>query len=150
MPSTKFTATDPNGTVHTRTSKNRIYTHTVVYQRSKAAAIESAKAMHKQHLETGRYLLDCIANGKHLSLMKFGHYANDAGRHARDVEDAKRSLRGLTTPEGYAAWMVADALEKIEASDWSQYWNAGWCGRLELAQKLAASTNGVILVAKVS
>ncbi|RUW96609.1 hypothetical protein EOA27_38580, partial [Mesorhizobium sp. M2A.F.Ca.ET.037.01.1.1] len=41
MPKTVYTAIDPNGVAHTRTT-DRTYTHTVVAQRSKAAAMASA------------------------------------------------------------------------------------------------------------
>lgn len=138
-----FTAVDPNGFEHVRTSDRRHYSHTVVYQRDKAAHEARAKKRHAQHIDTGRYYLQCIAKGFHESLMQFDHYAKDQGRHDADVKDAYAKLAGCTTAESYAAAMVANELLKLDAEDWSAYWNAGWCGRYDLAQKLANACGGL-------
>jgi len=141
MPKIIFTAIDPNGVEHKRTSDRRSYSHTVVYQ--KAVHEARAKARHASHIDNGRYYLQCIAKGFHESLMKFEHYASDQGRHDADVKMAYAELKGCTTAEGFAAMRVAEELLKLDAEDWSAYWNAGWCGRFDLAQKLAAACGGL-------
>lgn len=134
-----FIATDPNGIEHRRTSDRRTYTHTVVFQKSKKLHIESAIAGHKQHVSTGEWMLACVANGKHLSLMHFDHYAKDIERQARDVTDCIEKLNGAKNAVEYADRQVTETVADLESRDWSVYWNAGWCGRADLAQKLAAS-----------
>ena len=140
-----FTATDPNGAIHKRTSAKREYTHTVVYQEDKAAYVAAATspASRKQHEKNAQYYLDCIANGEHLNLMTFAHYVDDEAAHARDVEEAVKRLDGATTAAEFAEARIAEDLERYETIDWSKWINAGWCGRLDLAQKLAASTGSM-------
>lgn len=137
---TKYLAIDPNGFEHRRTTAGRTYTHTVVYQRSKEWAVAQAKASHEGHVSTGKYFLDCVAVGYHAYLMHFDHYRNDIARQQADVAESLESLAGMTTAEGYAAAQVAKHLLDIDARDWSAYLNAGWCGRRDLAEKLAAAT----------
>ncbi|MBZ9847206.1 hypothetical protein LB565_04285 [Mesorhizobium sp. CA14] len=137
MPKTVYTAIDPNGEEHKRTTADRTYTHTVVYQRSKDAAIARAKDARKGHVDSGNYYLGCVRDGHYANLMKFEHYRTDAARQASDAADAAAKMAGRTAEE-YADAKVAEHLAAIEATDWTVYHNAGWCGRHDLALKLAA------------
>lgn len=139
MTKTTYTATDPNGVVHTRKSE-RTYVATVVYQLDREAYYTNARSERTRYLHkrNGQYNLDCIANGKHLSHMGFKHYASDAERQARDVADSKERLAGATTADEYADMRVAEELARLDATDWTIWHNAGWCGRMDLAVKLAA------------
>lgn len=143
MAKTSYIAIDPNGVSHKRSTERRAYTHTVVFQKSKKYHIEKAIAGHKYHVETGEYLLACVANGKHLSLMYFDAYARDTDRQARDVAQAIADLDGAKNAVEYADKKVTQHVAELEARDWTVFENAGWCGRLDLAQKLAASTVGL-------
>lgn len=154
MPRTTFLATDANGTVHKRVSQDRTYTHTVVFQRSKEQAIRNAHEGVKQDRKNVQYIagqaamtVDAyIADGKsrYPSLSDDGYWAN---QHAGHVARAAK-FRGDVEAEVQAR--LADALAKIEAADWSVWYNAGWCGRYDLALKLAAKyTVAAILPAVV-
>lgn len=137
------TTSDGTNTVFRRKSANRTYTHTVVFQRSKDAAIAYAKSAgnRSHHASTGKYLLDCVADGHHANLMRFEHYAKDTARQAKDVAEAKARLAGITTVAAYVDRRITENLADIAKVNWSAWYNAGWCGRLDLAQKLAAKIN---------
>ncbi|WP_172373350.1 hypothetical protein [Mesorhizobium sp. NZP2234] len=148
MPKTIYTAIDPAGVEHKRTTADRTYTHTVVYQRSKVAAVEAAttKSARGFHAKNGQYYLDCIRDGRHENLMSFEHYRADTDRQARDVAEAIGNLAGATTAAEYAEAKVAAHLARIEATDWTIWHNLGWCGRHDLARKLAAKTSGAVIL----
>ncbi|MER9003312.1 hypothetical protein NKI15_06745 [Mesorhizobium sp. M0862] len=148
MPKTIYTAIDPAGVEHKRTTADRTYTHTVVFQRSKAAAIEAATAKSARgfHANNGQYYLDCIRDGRHSNLMSFEHYRNDTDRQARDVAEAIEHLSGVTTAAEFADAKVAAHVARIEATDWTIWHNAGWCGRHDLALKLAAKASGAVIL----
>lgn len=131
-----YFAIDPAGRTHSRNSK-RVYTHCVVYQQSKARMIEWAHKMRESDLRNARYYLDIIKHGYAPNLMDFPHYRDNKEAHARDVELAKDHLNGATTPEAYADRILSETLAKLETKDWTVWYNAGWCGRFDLAQKLA-------------
>jgi len=144
-----FLATDPSGVVHKHVSKDRAYVAAVVYQHDKSAAYSNARgeANFKAHAKTGHWYLDCVENGKHLSLMQFKHYADDTERQAQDVADSLKQLAGAATPQEYAAARVAEDVEALDKIDWNKWLCAGWCGRADLAQKLASMVGGEILPA---
>lgn len=146
MPKTTFTATDPNGFEHKRTSDRRSYTHTVVYRRSEKDYVEQAIANHRLNVSTGEWLLACVANGKHASLMGFKHYAEDEARHAADVVDSVEKLGGAKNAVEYADKLVTEHVAELKKRDWNTYWNAGWCGRRDLAEKLAAKFGPTALI----
>lgn len=146
MAKTAYIAIDANGTTHTRNS-DRVYTHTVVYRQSKAdrMAYATSKDWRDADGKNYDYAAACIANGKHLNLMSFAHYANDTARHAKDVQESVAHNRGLTR-EDYISTRQAERVAIVEATDFSVWHNAGWCGRLDLAQKLAAKFSDVAIL----
>lgn len=145
---TKYFAIDPNGVEHTRSSA-RTYSHTVFFQRSKAAALAdvNSPATIKQDRKNGQWYLDCIANGRHESLMHFDHYAKNLDEQARDVARAKEKMAGYADAADYAEKLRLEAVAHIEAADWTKWYNAGWAGRLDLAHKVAAQYPGAVIVA---
>lgn len=151
MAKTHYFAIDAAGREHTRSSDRRTYTHAVAYQCSKEEALVSAQSEQnrKQHEKNAQYYLDCIANGKHLSLMGFEHYRNDASRQAADVREAREKMQGFETAKAYAEKLIADEVASIEARDWSIWHIEGWCGRADLAGKLARSITAQKSVLKV-
>lgn len=167
MPKTHYTATDPNGAVHKRSTDRRVYTHTVVFLPSYEA--DMANATHKDWAKTD------ASNFNYYTRSAAGLNAprNYRAEHPdkwtaeeiaesqawSDEENAKRIARGREetsghTLESYIAAKRAERVQFIEdrkaAGYYRTYQNAGWCGRLDLAQKLATKhgPSAVILEAK--
>lgn len=157
---TQYLATDALGTTHTRKT-DRTYTHTVVTQYGYEAAVAHCHAAHAA--ETARELKSPTANFKYYTDIAAGNdkypeadwiggarVVNEA-RQALRIADAQARIEGGF--DAYRARILADALARIEANKAAGYYtrfhNLGWCGRLDLAQKLAAKTGGTILPARV-
>lgn len=143
MAKTSYFAIDANGKKHTRKSE-RGYSHTVVYQsiKSEDMAWATSSDWRKTDGENYDYSAACIKNGKHMNLMGFAHYQNDTGRHAKHVAESIDFIRGAKSREEFMSDRQAERVASVEARDYSVWHNAGWCGRLDLAQKLAAKHTG--------
>lgn len=154
MAKTRYSATDANGTVHTR-STDRTYTHTVVAQLNRAELMERAlsKAWAKSDGDNYDYAVECAA-GTHRHVT---HVTDRAGYHvsytdeqvagfqeAQRAENAKRiasaKLIVAISREEHIAAEQAKRVASVEATDFEAFHNLGWCGRRDLAVKLAAKT----------
>jgi len=143
---TAFFAIDPAGVKHTR-STAREYTHTVVYLRDKEVALADAKSdgWRKQDGKNYDYYAACVRDGFHANLMHFDHVRNDLERQAQDVAFAKTVI-GDETREQQIARKLAERVAAVEATDFTVWHNAGWCGRLDLAQKVKVYGAAKILI----
>ncbi|SCX31105.1 hypothetical protein DSM25558_5121 [Agrobacterium sp. DSM 25558] len=157
MAKTAYFAIDPNGKTHTRNTE-RSYSHTVVYRQDKAEKL--AFAMHKDwHKTDGRnYDYDALcAAGTHAHVTTVtpasGFHASytaeqiAARQEAQREENADRIAKakasiGTMTRAEFIADQQARRVASAEKADYTTYFNAGWCGRLDLAQKLAAKFAG--------
>ena len=142
MTKISYTATDANGAIHTRTtSSGRIYTHTVVHQPTKAAAIARAHQMHPGTLKNCQYQFDSAAQGMEAyadaGLKRFPSLGRDYFNH-QWAEHAEFAAK-WGTAAAYAQHVLDKHLASIEATDFTVWHNAGWCGRLDLARKLASN-----------
>ncbi|TJV68607.1 MAG: hypothetical protein E5X76_28925 [Mesorhizobium sp.] len=149
MPKTVYIAIDPNGVEHTRTT-DRIYTHIVVAQRSKAAALASANDKGWRATERSNYeYAQKIAAGDdpypartYMSADRFTAEQIAEEQARVDAENAKRLAQALAdtsvTLERYHLDRLAERVARAEAGDYVSYVNHGWCGRHDLALKLAA------------
>ncbi|MEI9402325.1 hypothetical protein [Mesorhizobium argentiipisi] len=153
MPKTVYTAIDANGVEHTRKT-DRTYTHTVVFQRSKDSAITRANedvAHNTKHArEQFHHAAATIEENKgFLRAKRCDILCRDDVYATKMQTEGKGFVAKYGTPEGYAAAKLAEALAAIEATDWTVWHNAGWCGRHDLALKLAAQSgpSAVILPA---
>jgi hypothetical protein len=166
MAKTIFTAIDPNGVEHKRTSDRRTYTHTVVFQKSYAKALERASQLYKVDGENFDYYVE-LAAGQHQRVTPDSGYhasysaefianarANQIAENERRQASAKETIEGHTR-ESYQRLKRDERVAEVERGkanghldhDW---FNAGWCGRLDLAQKLAAGyDNARILEARI-
>jgi len=128
MPKIKYSATDANGLVHTRTSA-RVYTHMVVARPSYANAVARASRVHmptqKSNFEYHMNIAEGVITSQYTSR---DHAADDLG--------------GATTLEQYVALNIKRALAAVEKSKaegrFDRFFDKGWCGRRDLADKLAA------------
>lgn len=138
MSKTKFFAIDPQGVEHLRTSKNRIYTHTVIVLRGAA------------HLEAQRPKLADIVARNNKSWDRIENEAKGIFPNAEQWRGPKAlaswqafAIEWMTkhTREGALAEAIAhdDKVFKARVASGRDlvYENAGWCGRLDLARKLA-------------
>jgi hypothetical protein len=150
MPKIKYSATDANGLVHTRTSA-RVYTHMVAVRPSYDYAISRARRHGKNDAsnfaENFAYYTQQIAQGGYYTTPQSWHTPESfAAENARHVERAIEALHGAATADEYAAIMIAKAVADVEAKKAEGYYDtlgsAGWCGRPDLADKLAAKERG--------
>ncbi len=144
---TKFTAIDPAGKTHTRTSKERIYTHTVVALPSAPRAVlnvtsKEARAMHRQNFAYYREMAD--GTSRFLERKSWETEAQQAERKANGIENGIKALDGCTNAQEFENMMVSRELARIqkqrEEGYYDTYHNMGWCGRLDLAQKLKTTS----------
>lgn len=145
---TTFLATDPAGRTHKRTSQNRTYAATVVVRKGRELAEADFARREPTHR---RHDADNYAFGKSLStvegLTAWYHRNNfQSLLPNRDLaaEAAKyaASLRGCGTAEEYVEQRAAERRARFEATDHEAFINVGWCGRSDLAQKLASQQKG--------
>jgi hypothetical protein len=165
---TNYIATDAAGVTHTRSTESRAYTHTVV--RKGGYAVAMASALSASWGKTDRSNFDYylrIAEGRSEFYPSTRYCAKYADRHtpeqiaeedarltisdAQKVAEAKAVCAGFTA-DTYVAEQRRLRVERIEtklAEGGYEVWhNMGWCGRLDLAQKLAnASAGGDYVVA---
>jgi hypothetical protein len=143
---TKFTAIDPAGKTHKRTSKERTYTHTVVALPSApkavlAATSKEARAMHRKNFV---YHLE-MANGtsKWLERNSWETEAQHAEREANGIDNGMKALRGCKNAQEYESVMTEISLaairERRAKGYYDTYQSMGWCGRADLAEKLKTS-----------
>jgi hypothetical protein len=132
-----YLAIDPDGVKHKRRS-DRTYTHTVVYKGGYARAVASVEdqAWAITDQNNYRYYLDIVEGrtGK-------APWETEAQHEARKG-DAAGHLAGCQCAADYIAKCKAHRLARIEANraegKYDTWQNAGWCGRSDLAQKVAS------------
>ncbi|MCW7561407.1 hypothetical protein [Serratia marcescens] len=127
---TKYFAIDANGARHTRTTA-RTYTHMVVVL---------------QNLDAGRAAVQNETHRK-IHVSNYRHYCQEAAtppspNHGEPAERRAFYNRvAAMTCEEYVQMRISEERARIDekggefANDWADF---GWCGRLDLAQKLAA------------
>jgi len=134
----KFTAIDPQGTVHKRTSQNRSYAFTVVVL-SGAAMLERARpdaAKIKQQNDASWDRIENEAKGIFPKSEQWRGEKALAGWQAFSIEWMQTHTR-----EGELAEAIANAEKRYAARVAGgadlRYHNVGWCSRRDLAEKLA-------------
>lgn len=137
---TKHFVIDPNGKRHTRTSQNRTYAFAVIVRDGYQQALARATSTNcdAQHARNYAYYV-ALANGTH------AHCSfSDA---ERSIASAKAKIADCPTVEAYLAKLTADAVAAVEAAKakgkYDEFGVYGWCGRYDLAQKLAAKARSI-------
>lgn len=145
MPKTYYEAIDPAGRVHKRSTDRRTYTHTVVFLPSYTADMARADK---------DYPVDGDNHDFHVKMVQWGGVYKGERRPWHTDEQiaadlAKYQALAAEYPSreaaiaGKRAERVAFVNARKDAGYYAIYQNAGWCGRLDLAQKLAAKTPGL-------
>ena len=137
----KYFVIDANGKKHTRNSM-RTYTHAVLYRESKSAALRLAERKDRFSVDNFWYHHAFVdGTSKWLERKSWENEVQYMKRAAEEVERSRNALRGCETPEDWEAALREEAIARIEARDFSQWAVEGWCGRHDLAVKLAHKTN---------
>ncbi len=149
MPKSIFTATATNGQTFKRTSESRTYTHMVVWMPSfeaemvRAVATAADAKWLKQTAKDYAYYAQTIAIGA--GGTRHSTYANGAPCSWEvkqdDVDRAVAAIAGATSVDEYIAAQQARLIDTVRAHSrngrYRSWTDMGWCGRPDLAQKLA-------------
>jgi hypothetical protein len=132
-----FHAIDPQGNAHTRSSATRVYTHMVVIKlgqvyadRKLAERIEHTK---KQGPKDYRFYLSVI-DGTWFT--KNGWAINSADQAKYTAKLAGRTLEQYMADR--LAQLQVEWNKEVAIGEYDRYGSLGWCGRHDLAQKLAS------------
>lgn len=134
----KHFAIDPNGNVHTRNSKTRVYSHTVVARLNREEADKQTLRVAEDAARTN-YEFYCGRKGT--------AYTNWKGEpdtcyvHDKEYHSAAEFIADYPSVEDAVAYEVGKAQAKIDArtdSYYDDFFNLGWNGRRDLAEKLAS------------
>lgn len=143
----KHTATDRNGTVHTRNSKGRVYTHCVAVRPSYEIALEdanSAYVLDKNNYEHYRAILD--GTSEFLVQKSWRTPEQQAENNAEIIERATKAIGDCDSLEAYREKNRKARVEAVEGQKARGYYDAfsvyGWNGSRSLAEKLASSLRG--------
>jgi hypothetical protein len=145
----KHFAIDANGQRHTRNSKGRTYSHVVVGRWNYDAALAFAQSYDKSGLHSSNYkhLLSYVnGTSQYLARKSWENDATYAERVAKEVAQAAKRLGGAKSLDEYRQLQRDEALARVAANkaagEYEVYRDLGWAGRLDLAQKNAASHAG--------
>lgn len=143
-----FLATAADGTEFKRTSDNRAYTHTVISKRNFNRDLDDAGKISATDASNFKFYTGIVERGYvSCSPSDVGKYAwltaeQQAADAIASVANALEQLAGAKTATEYQFAKrderVAKVLAARDAGAYDVWHNAGWCGRLDLAQKLAA------------
>lgn len=136
----KYFVIDANGKKYTRNSK-RTYTHVVLYRESKDASLRLA-GRRDTFLDDNYWYHHAFIDGSSQWLERKPWETEDnyKARVEYVVERSRKALRGAKTPEEWHEAIKEERIARIEAKDFSQWYVEGWCGRHDLAVKLAHKT----------
>jgi hypothetical protein len=138
-----YRVTLPDGSEITRTT-DRVYTHVVVYTESLEKRLAHArspdwqKTERKNHAYYAKIALHGDGTGTAYDLPAVGEPDWRTENRARCVADAKAFIAKHPTVETYIAERLAEREDYAHRAADGGYSLAGWCGRADLAQKLAA------------
>lgn len=148
----KYTVVLPDGTTASRKSA-RVYTHAVATRRSYEHSLAIAKSgggWTKSNYEHDAAIVDGTSR-----FLKRESWRSDE-QHAAYVSDliarATEALRGATSYEEWKAIRIAETVALVEDAKADGYYDRwtveGYCGRLDLAQKLLAKEQGRSAIAE--
>lgn len=136
-----YTATLPNGEIAKRTTE-RTYTHLVAYRLGAAELEASARATDWQKTERSNHAYHARIVAEGAAATAYGEYAEGepayrAESRAHSIAYAQAFIADFPTADDYVAHRLQRRLD--DATNRAGRWViAGWCGRPDLAAKLAA------------
>lgn len=142
---TKHFVIDPNGVKHTRTSQHRKYTHCVIVRDGYELALARAKSGHwnTNYLSNFNYYVSLAAGTHdHSKPWAWEKLEEAADRIAKQRAKAQKQIAGIATPAQYLQKLIAEDIAAVEKQKtegkYEKFGVYGWCGRADLAEKLAA------------
>lgn len=167
MGKANYTAQDPQGVIHKRSTTSRAYTHTVVGKRSYELAMRRARSTQWAKSDARDYAYEVQISegndpvpainwdarypaGKTAEQIAASQLRADAANEKR-FELAKARVGNHTVQswcEARQAERIAVVEKDAEQGYYEVFVNLGWCGRRDLADKLAAKarTDGYDIV----
>lgn len=147
MAKTNYIAIDPAGQLHTRKTE-RVYTHTVLFKYSYEDQMREANR--DQSVDGDNWEFSCRMvewGGVYRGKREKWHSDEEIARNLATNEalKAKANNRAEAIANGRAE-RVAHIEARKAAGFYEKWVNAGWCGRLDLAQKLAAKYSGSVII----
>lgn len=139
----KHTATDPNGKIHTRNSKGRTYSHTVVANLDRAACeaqlLKSAEEKARTNYEF------CCGRGQSNAYTNWRGEPETYRIHGKEYASGEEFMADYPTLQDDINYEVAQAQAVIDSRGqefYDEYRNLGWNSRRDLAEKLASKETG--------
>jgi hypothetical protein len=134
MPKTRYRAVCPDGSIVRRSTESRQYSHCVVYRLSYNFAIHDANNPHPREVRNRRSNYAYYRGELDPATAKCQHSDAELARYRAYLGDAQ------SVEEFLEAQRVA-AVEEVEQARlngrYDTWFDAGWCGRPDLAQRLA-------------
>ena len=127
---TKYFVIDPNGVKHTRNS-DRTYTHCVLYLMDREADVASSQRAGGTAVVKSNWEYACREANP--ATRKYEHSESQMARIMRDA---------AMTLDEYRQSVVDAYMKHVENTDYTVWQLAGWCGRVDLANKLHMKTKG--------
>lgn len=142
MAKSTFTAIDPNGATHKRTSVSRTYTHTVCSKPNYEYELKHASEPRIQDGINWGFSCQMVAwgglyKGERKSWDTDSYVAQQLARYT-ELKNEYSSREAAI--EGERQKRIAAVEARMTSGHYRKYECHGWCGRLDLAQKLAAQT----------
>lgn len=140
MAKSTFTAIDPNGKAHKRTSVSRTYTHTVCSKPNYEYDLKRASEPREQDGVNWDFYCQMVEWGGILDGKRRSWHTDEgiAAELAQAIEKKNEYPSREAAIEGKRQKRIA-ATEAAKARGYyNEYEAHGWCGRLDLAQKLAS------------
>jgi uncharacterized protein (DUF427 family) len=143
---TKHFVIDQNGKKHTRTSQGRVYSHCVIVRDVYELALARAQIgtrLNANYISNFNYYVSLAAGtNEHSKPWSWEKPEDAAERIAKQRAKAEKEIAGIATPAQYLEKLIAEdiaAVEKQKAEGkYDEFGVYGWCGRRDLAKKLAA------------
>lgn len=150
MPRTIFTFTDPAGQPHQRTSESRTYSHAVISQRRYTSHLRDARnqseRLHRSNFDYYQRVVNTGIGNSYVS-SRLGSRDLTVTVTADDYSRAMSALRGKPgmSFEDYLLLVTTEAIAEVErlrekTGFFTEWVCHGYCGRPDLAQKLASKT----------
>jgi hypothetical protein len=148
----KFSAVDPAGEIHRRNSKTRDYLFTVVAQPSFEDAMVRARQAHQGDVIEYKALQKILAAGVGASKYPGQAWATSLLITQEEFDRAVTKVGGVSLEQYRYAQQgerINAVIEREQQGYYRRWKNLGWCGRRDLADKLAASYRGAACYAAV-
>lgn len=136
----KHTSVGPDGSVATRNSKSRIYTHAVWVRHNRESAVKAANKVNQTDVSNYHFYRAYLdGTSEWLGRGSYEDGERYAQRVAKEKANAEQALAGCDSLEAWLEMRRQKALAVIEAINWDEWDCVTWCGSRALAEKQKSS-----------